>query len=386
VNHVTYFTQRETPVSNLKSQHAETNILRLSNTSNTNLSSMSNHYSSQGAGRQTINNASDQITPRRQRSTRETTAAHDTTADLMAMVDEHLASWITQTDCPIDRPPSSGTMIVDWDGSGEPVISYRKKEAAEPLVPAPGPAPRPLAPSREPSQARASTSSRVPAKGRQDPSVYKRKPLPAVPSVQDSMRELHQGPQRKPSTSHQHPERYDSVLSQARTPLSLPPQQRTQAPPAPRPTVPSLLPPAAPQNPNKYVTADGFSATYRLPRFSTSLNAQRPAYVRGRDASTEYEYDYDGYIVHVHRSSPSKRSDHSDYYAVDVESYHPQATLDVSDERKKDEQVARKHGSVLRFVEKVLCKLDGLGLMGKLREERRKNSKAESWRGAGYYT
>jgi hypothetical protein len=349
---------------------------------------MSNHYSSQGAGRRITKNTSDQIPPRRQSSTRETTATHDTTADLMAMVDEHLASWTTQNDrlTPNDCPTSSGTMIVDWDGSGEPVISYRKKEAGVHLAPAPIPSPRPLAPSRESSQARASTSSRVPAQGRQDPSVYKRKPLPAVPSVQDSMRALRQGPQRKPSTSHQHPERYDSVLSQARKPLPLPPQQRTQTPPAHRPTVPSQSPPATPQNPNKYVTADGFSANYRPSRFSTSLNAQRPAYVRGRDASTEYEYDYDGHIVHVHRSSPSKRSDHSDYYAVDVEAYHPQATLDVSDERKKDEQVARKHGSVLRFVEKVLCKLDGLGLMGKLREERRKNRKAESWKGEGYYT
>ena len=248
---------------------------------------MSNHQSSQGAGRlhpTDQQRISDQP-PHRRRSRRSppqtTTARYGTTAKLMAMVDDHIA-WTAQT----KRPTSKGTMIVDWDGSGEPVITYRKKE---PEIPAPVPAPAPLrtaSQTRVPIQASPQAqapSSRVPAPGRQNPSAYKRKPLLAIPSVTDSMRELHQH-QRKPAAPPSYT-RYDSVVSQARgasisKPLPLPPQPSSQAPPAPR----QSAPPA--QNPNKHTTPDGFTATYCPPRFSTSLNAPKPGYVRGYDTSS----------------------------------------------------------------------------------------------------
>jgi hypothetical protein len=303
----------------------------------------------------------------------------------MAMVDDHIA-WTAQT----ERPTSKGTMIVDWDGTGEPVITYRKKKPEEvpAAVQAPASVPLRAAPqARIPSetlpQTQALPSSRMPVQSRQDPSAYKRKPLSAVPSVADSMRELRQ-PQRKPAAPPSHT-RYDSMVSQARGPIlskPLPPpsQSSSQAPPAPR----QSAHPA--QNPNKYNTADGFIATYRPPRFSISLNTPKPGYVRGYDASCEYEYDYDRKIVHVHRSPPSKRSGHSDYYAVDVNDYHPDAELVVVVPETASGEVKRKHGNVIRFVEKMLRRLDGFGIMWKLKAERKASKKAEGWKGEGYYT
>jgi hypothetical protein len=352
---------------------------------------MSNQYPSKGAGRpQPTDSQQQQQQQRRHRSTRhpaqETAARYGTTAELMAMVDEHLA-WTTQA----VRPTSQGTMIVDWDGTGQPIVSYRKTEPEEVPAAVQTRAPAPLrtasqtrVPSRVPSRP---ASSRIPVQGRQDPSAYKRKPLPAVPSVSDSMRELRQ-PSSIPSQAKH--SRYDSVVSQARgqstsKPLPPQPQAYTQPPRQPQPPT-QPAPPPQPPNPNKYTTADGFTATYRPPRFSASLNAQKPGYVRGYDAPTEFEYGYDGNVLHVHRSSLSKRSDHSDYYAVDVEAYAPNAKLDVAVPEKMGEKEKGKHGSVVRFLERVLGKLEALGLMGKLRAERRASRKAESWKAQGYTT
>lgn len=52
----------------------------------------------------------------------------NTTTELNAMIDAHLA-W--QEDI-VERPTSKGTLLVDWDGSGDPVVSYRKVEAETP--------------------------------------------------------------------------------------------------------------------------------------------------------------------------------------------------------------------------------------------------------------
>jgi len=46
----------------------------------------------------------------------------------------------------------------------------------------------------------------------------------------------------------------------------------------------------------------------------------------------------------------------------------------------------RKRNSVARFVEKVLFKLDGLGLMKKLSCEKKAARKGGTWQEAGYHT
>ncbi|KAF1937617.1 hypothetical protein EJ02DRAFT_476179 [Clathrospora elynae] len=270
---------------------------------------------------------------------------YGTTDELMAMVDEHLA-WQADTD---ERPGSSGTMFVDWDSSGEIRVSSRKKDDMLAPVPARVPSRAPFG-CNVPSHARVSSHTqwpsqaqpptRTPSTSRHDPKVYKRKPVPAaVPPP------LTLGRVSEQSTSSA--SRNDSVHSH--------PHPRTTPLQKPLPRTPA----------HQYTTADGFSVSYHPSRPSRSTPATTyPAYISGRDAATQMQYDYDGRVVHVHRSGSvgSKASRVSDYYVVDAEAYSATTPFHVMDHgKKKEEKEEKRCNVVVRFVEKVLHKIHRLG-------------------------
>src|SRR4051812_43566452 len=53
--------------------------------------------------------------------------------ELLEMVEEHLAWQANAPEHYLKRQVSTGTLIVDWDGTGAPVISKRNKVIVEPL-------------------------------------------------------------------------------------------------------------------------------------------------------------------------------------------------------------------------------------------------------------
>jgi hypothetical protein len=68
-----------------------------------------------------------------------------------------------------------------------------------------------------------------------------------------------------------------------------------------------------------------------------------------------------------------------------VEKYNAHADVPVQDKEARPPPVerGRKRRSVVRFVEKVLWRLEGFGLMGRLRRDRKEEVK---WRDEGYVT
>lgn len=293
------------------------------------------------------------------------------------MIDDHLTSW-QSLQAPSDRPTSKGTVIVDWDGSGDPMISYRKKATVVEEILVPLMAPAPL--TRGASSLGKADSVRL---DRRNAATYTQKPLPFLLTDERASKQT----KRKPLVvgSSYHLTRHDSIVSEASNPSG----RLTQHFPAP----PSIQSPIDPQHAH-YTTGDRFTADYHPSRYSQTLDSHRRPYIKGYDESTRFKYDYDGHIFHAHRSasaslSSPRRSTHSDYYDIDVDKYDAEAELHVEDKEVMSlhTEQGRKRDSVFRFVEKVLYKLDGLGLMKKLSCERKATRKGEgTWQEAGYVT
>ncbi|KAJ4372988.1 hypothetical protein N0V83_003279 [Neocucurbitaria cava] len=242
------------------------------------------------------------------------------TRDLYSLIDEHLAWQLDRTEH--QRPTSSGTMFLDWDGSEAPKVTYRNSSSSisPSLTPSP-PSPNPLKPLR--SNSPEHIASR---RGRQ-------KPLPP-----------------------------------------LPPQM---------------------------VCDDGLEVTYQPHHFSPTTQRVRSPCVAGYDPRTAFSYKYNGRVMHVHRDTPAVRnprfsdsSAYSEYYAVDADKYVSGVPLKVVDDDDDDDGKveggkAKKRERVVGFVQKVLGKLDGLGVMKKLGEERRGVKMAkekQAWVREGYVT
>ena len=303
-------------------------------------------------------------------------ARYGAAAELSQMIDEHVASW-QFSQASDDRPTSKGTVIVDWDGSGHPAISYRRRATVVEEVLVPQLAPAPL-------NHKASSLGKAYAKqGRRSAAACTQKPLPSLPTDERVSKQT----KRKPlpvGTSGPFV-RHDSVVSEA----SNPSRRQAQYFAAP----PSIQSPVDPQH-AQYATGDGFTADYHPPRYSKTLDSLRRPYITGYDQMTRFRYDYDGHIFHAHRSpsnsiSSPRWSAHSDYFGGDVDEYDPQAELRVEDKDLLSLSAGegRKRHSVGRFVEKVLFKLSGLGLTEKLSCDRKTAREGgTSWQEAGYHT
>jgi len=242
------------------------------------------------------------------------------------MIDEHIA-WTQGKTAQSARRGSQGTMIVDWDGTGAPVVSWREREVAF----------------SSSSSSTTSSSSFTPT-----------------------------APSPSPSPSHCN----DVVISQARNPVAYYQPQRPCSP---------LIPPPPPQQ-QQQQPRPLFTAFYHPPHYSPTTQTHHAAYVAGYDASASLSYDYDGRVVHVHRrgqgqqtqhdKSSARLSAHSDYFSMDVEKYGRGVEVRMAgDEEEGDDEVGSRkkpRRSMGRFVGKVLYKLEGMGILGRLREDRKK--------------
>lgn len=272
-------------------------------------------------------------------------------------------------------------MIVDWDGSTKPIVHYRRKSSEEILTPSSSSAlPLPLAVRR----------GVVPT----DPMLHEQKPLLLLPTYKQTRLHSHIRAAEKSnrtsseSVSSHNSSRHDSVISDDQTPPrrrrhTLHIQTSRTSPTSPAPST-SKTPIYAQHACIR--TVNGIP-TYHPSRFSQSIGAFRPGYVKGYDKDTGIGYDYTGQVFHAHRDADTCLSPISDYFDVDVDEYSPEAELHVEDQgiTALPAQEAKRRGSVVKFVEKVLFKLDGLGLMKKLRDERKSNKKKQSWREHGYH-
>ncbi|KAJ4299163.1 hypothetical protein N0V90_004407 [Kalmusia sp. IMI 367209] len=139
-------------------------------------------------------------------------------------------------------------------------------------------------------------------------------------------------------------------------------------------------------------TIDGMQVRYS--------RAKDGVYVAGQDCETGFKYDYDGCVMHVHKKASTRSSLLSDYYSIDAEKYtattklRPVSAVDVESPALPRER--KKRHKVIHFVDKVLGKLDGMGLMGsfgrwagrrkKRREYGLQSDRPPSWVAAGYMT
>lgn len=106
-------------------------------------------------------------------------------------------------------------------------------------------------------------------------------------------------------------------------------------------------------------------------------------YVEGYDAATRFAYDYDGSIMHLHREGSRASECHSDYWAVDAEQYNPRVPLVIKDDEEQYmlARERRKRGRAVGFIQGVLSRVEGLGMMKRFREEKRKASRRNRGRG-----
>ncbi|RAR13910.1 hypothetical protein DDE83_002640 [Stemphylium lycopersici] len=278
---------------------------------------------------------------------------HSHMAHLNALIDEHL-TWQEST-CR-ERPTSRGTMFVDWDGDGEVVVSFRdgggggagKKMDGHGHGKGMNMSKRGIIPAPLPSIPR-----------RRNSAAYGGKRLPALPAqASEEARPLSLS-SSCPSSCPSCPSLSDMPISLRNPPLGYP---NTSLPPSPR-------------TPTTTTTTSNITATYHPTTFSHTLNTHIPSYIAGHDADAHLTYDYDGRIMHVHGlASQSSESPVSAYYGVDVEKYRPGRGMEVKEVRMRDvgvvgSGVGKKKG-VGRWVEKVLGRLEGMGLLGRLREDR----------------
>ncbi|KAF2871518.1 hypothetical protein BDV95DRAFT_606955 [Massariosphaeria phaeospora] len=213
------------------------------------------------------------------------------TDTLIQEIDEYLADQLARQ--PKSTLSGRDTMFVDWDGTGQPIITYRKKT----------------------NPTRTHTSSRSYPRARSPPLI-----------VADSNLHVRYQRPRKPT-------------------------------------------PKSKFNPNARAAS------------STGPAAPGGVYVEGYDPETAFTYDYDGRIMHIHRDprpssdSSTASSAYSDYYALDAQAYqgaHMRMRI-VDKELPPTPRERRKRVKVVRFIHRVVGKLEALGLMGRLKEERRRS-------------
>ncbi|KAE8866377.1 hypothetical protein PTNB29_03524 [Pyrenophora teres f. teres] len=253
--------------------------------------------------------------------------AQDVNHDLNDLIDEHIA-WTQGTEAR-QRRESQGTMIVDWDGTGTPVVSWRKRGDAS-------------NDDDDDDEVKEKRKSKPPP-----PAPLNIKPLPDLPLTYTPT-----------STA---PSYHTTVLSSGRNP----PQSPTNTP---HPVSP-LIPPPPHQPP--------FTALYHPPRYSPTTQTHHAPYVAGYDAKTHFSYDYDGRIVHVHRrggqqhdKSIARLSAHSDYYTMDLEKYQRGIEVRVAEGDGEDEVVSEGGGSTQKQKQKQKQKKEkNQGSVGKFAEK-----------------
>ncbi|OAL45579.1 hypothetical protein IQ07DRAFT_648266 [Pyrenochaeta sp. DS3sAY3a] len=338
--------------------------------------------------------------------------------DLNQLIDEHLA-W--QVHSERVRPASAGTMIVDWDGTGAPAVSWREAEESDGR-----------AESRKDSFMTASVgeADKMKASGFEEARERRRRDRAG---------------QGDASQRHLRPRPQDLYADE--TGLWATYHSGNLQPSSASASVPSLSLSTTPAQ--RHVRTHNH----------TAHNHTAP-HIAGYDPSTAFEYDYNGRIMHIHRAARVSRaqkptqhtnpatnttatatththsllhtpipgstapalpspalsasslatqstlSAHSAYYAIDAGAYSADTTLHIEDEgitalpAAERAKGVRRAEKVVRFVGRLLGVLEGCGWLGRLREgmkgreakgrkeggRQEGEAEVESWVRAGYIT
>jgi hypothetical protein len=260
--------------------------------------------------------------------------------EIVNLIDQHLAWQESFEERERGRRGSTGTLIVDWDGVGDMRVHQRSDNEHQ-----------------DQHQSRANQTSQAP---RQHPRLHFQAPTHASQArfqqPQPRVQRRPQASSRSSSLSRykattastmtsQAPSRHDSFLSTHH-------HHDTQA------AYTSFLSIHRPRP---------FSTNNLQVHYNTATNT-----VHGHDPSTAFAYDYNGRIVHVHREAARPSSQVSEYYHVPVETYRAGAELEIVDKAlPRLAEESKKREKAVRFVQKVLWRLDGLGILGKMRMERK---------------
>ncbi|KAH7082570.1 hypothetical protein BKA63DRAFT_134298 [Paraphoma chrysanthemicola] len=335
-------------------------------------------------------------------------ASRHNVKELLLMLDEHLA-WSAEAEersPALNRRGSAGTLVVDWDGVGEPQISYRGQ--------------------------RRSRSSQA---GNLDPTIHANEPPKPTAQIEERhYQELTKAPRAKMQHS-------DRSLDQSDVPEGPPPPLLKRSAPRPQkvkshghhnstqphPSTirqPSSTKPLSstgthhrsrdahygrvPSN-HKSAHTSAYNSTnpsinkkHSRPRSDSTIAQYHRDHeadhlyvhynpstnrVHGHDPNTGYAYDYNGRIVHIHHSPTSSvASRTSEYYIADVRAYKPKAPMKVLDKPlpPAPSLQVQKSDKIERFVEKVLRKLDGMGILGRMRQQREERRRSRESVGRGY--
>jgi hypothetical protein len=272
--------------------------------------------------------------------------------DIMNLVDEHLAWQVEAEERELQRRGSVGTLIVDWDGTGEVRAFHR------------GSKDRSMINNAQPPPSSCSSSSR-------------RTNTQATPTAQPRPHQ-HHGFQAPTRASKARARDSNSVISTQTHHHShhTPPQQQIQRKPLPR---------------RRSSTAVNFHThthkqTTHLPKQDDISVSYSPTTntAHGYDPYTTLAYAYNGQNLHVHNDTINES------FHVPVERYLatkdkvlpalPSSPLPSPSRSTRSEggsASGRKTGKVLGFVKKVMGKLERVGVLGKMkgvRERERKGS------------
>lgn len=384
-------------------------------------------------------NAGSQSMPRQQqahvrRAETKVEPAQPRMSDMYMMIDDHLAWNMSSSNLESTRPGSSGTLFVDFDAAGDIEVSYRNginKKLPTPPVPAKPTPPRREVQRKESKNTKTSTRKPLPPRpslslrhdsiistGHEDdehidPFSSFPTPQPLTPPPKNPRRS-----QSQPKREHRsHPPQVHvtqrssapSLPHLSATPpfpnpppknlrRSHPPQAhitQRSAPSLPHPSTTQPQPTPPPSNGTTYTDPSGLLVHYHAP--NTGANPAPHAYISGYDPVTHYAYDYDGRTVHVHASpTPSRPGSYTSEY-IDVSAAECLRSSDTAKtetalpalQGPRGEPKGAKRRRVMRFVQKLLGRLEGLGVGAEVRGECRCDARVnvtDSWVEKGYVT
>lgn len=275
--------------------------------------------------------------------------------DLVDTINDHITE---QDSHQPSRPSSRGTMIVDWDGSGVPIVSYRNRPSTNMEVSRNQGGPDELGNwGREPrgENVVAPLQFRQRSSGVEPPtsstSSHHAVHIPAHRSS-DSSRQgrLPTGPGMSHTRSHAVQQHTSQAQNQTQSDLNPKVQQGSVI----------LL---------KY------------------KGAGPDARIQGFDPQNRIQYSYDGRILHLHRSARTGQnslpessrqtndSDLSEYYELRIEDWDPSKPIcvqDVDEDLPKLPHERTRKQKVFRFVRNVVEAMGVRGLMARLRDDHRR--------------
>lgn len=253
----------------------------------------------------------------------------NTVNDLVDIIDQHLAEQTAQHAGA--RPDSRGTMFVDWDGNGNPIVSYRNQRQAQAQAPQP-----------------------VTIDGYKVVWYENSRPTPshAPCPIEKKMSRTHLNPRPAPSP----PRVTRKIIHRKPVPGQAPVKTR-------RKHSSSIC--SSPRARSRGISKP------KIQKVTSVKN--RPGhdglYVKGYDKDTGFSYDYDGRVIHIHKDSRRPSSNYSDYYALDAERYSADDPFVVVDKDLPPlPRERRRREKLVGFIGMIMKKLKDLGILNRLRD------------------